>query len=119
MYVEPLIDMEEAILNNVNSTIELIYQYIKETIMKNGGFINATSENKTPIYFCTLFSDAYYRVIGLRVEDGDIEFCASKDKIREMTDDELNELVWFDLRSVSTCYLQNIYNIFKTIKQYI
>lgn len=111
-------------LNNFSSALDVLYDALKAFILKNGGFINLTDNyGKDAIYsleFVAMGEVCEWNVLGVRVINDRIEYCAEYESACIYEDDELiKEFEWYDLKCTDNYYIQTLSNICEMIEQYV
>ena len=118
----------ELIKKNFMDMLDMMYNHIKDIIINNGGFINLTKIDASDgdmIYSLEIVSNgdevAQWEILGLKIKNDRVYYCADYiGSCGEMvTDEELNEYEWFDLKATDNYYLQTLYNIFESIEYFV
>ena len=117
--------MDKNFINCINKNfvdmLDILYNVVKEIIIKQGGFINTSGEGDAiySLEFNGGGDTSEYTILGVRVEDGEnIEICSSY-WCEEMSDEDLEDSEWIDLKTMDGYYVQTLYNIFEGIRSYI
>ena len=131
----------EVILNNFNDMLNVVYNYIKDVINRNGvtsalqkncKYINTSSADGDNIYSlefyvnCDCNEDIERKILALRVVKDNIseriEFYSSDNYNDEIDDSEIEKVKedeWVDLLTFEGYYIQTLFNIFNNIDSYL
>lgn len=111
-----------TVLTNVNVAFGELYNYIKDYINKNGGYIYTYSEKTSvmSLEYTNAYDASEWVILGLRVVGDRIEYLASYDGVCEIENPTQWDLTeygeWEDLFD-NTYYFQTMMNIAKYIEK--
>lgn len=122
--------MHDVIKKNFKDMLDTLYNDIKETLINAGGFINTSKDGRDVIMSVEFVSDgeiAEWRVLGVRLVNDEIEYCADYAFSEEASDeaimsgdvDEYYQVEWFSLKHNDNYYVQTLYNIWESLYEYV
>ena len=114
-------------VKSFNVILDEMYNSLKEFIKEKGGFICCTkTKGRDKIYsleFVNSGEVTEWNVLGVRVVNDNIEYCADYtwyDDEENYSEDELSESFdWYSLKNSANYYIQTMYNIWENIEQYV
>lgn len=123
-------EMHDIIKKNFTDMLGILYNDIKETIVNAGGFINTSKDGRDAIMSVEFVGGgeiAEWKVLGVRLVNDEIEYCADYDFTYEASDeaimsgdvDEYCQVEWFSLKHNDNYYVQTLYNIWESLYEYV
>lgn len=112
----------DIIKRNFEDMTDILYEWIREMILANGGFVNVSNGKGNTIYSLELVDDEFkeIKIVGLKVESYRIKYSISYNHLSNIKDaDILEKRKWYDLKCTDNYYYQTLINIFENLGEYL